>query len=114
MTEGTAKFTHRNEAFTCVHCGESVLPAESSCRNHCPRCLHSVHLDNLPGDRQANCGGLLRPIEVIYHTKKGYQLVHRCDVCRYETKNIVNLSDRVQPDSMDVVLEMMKRQAQRN
>jgi RNHCP domain len=114
LTEVSAKFTHRNESFNCVHCGASVLPAEKSCRNHCPVCLHSVHLDNHPGDRLANCGGLLRPIHVEYHTKKGYQLVHQCQVCGHQTKNIVNLTDAHQPDSMDAVLALMKRNAQGN
>ena len=45
-----------DEAFTCKHCGRLVVPegAGSDHRNHCPYCLCSVHLDNAPGDREAD------------------------------------------------------------
>jgi hypothetical protein len=33
-------------------------------RDHCPTCLRSLHVDNVPGDRAAGCGGLLDPIEI--------------------------------------------------
>ena len=33
--------------------------AGSDHRNHCPNCLHSLHLDNEPGDREADCGGIM-------------------------------------------------------
>lgn len=25
--------------------------------NHCPNCLSSKHVDEMPGDREAKCGG---------------------------------------------------------
>lgn len=55
-----------DEAFTCKHCGRLVVPegAGSDHRNHCPYCLCSVHLDNAPGDREADCGALMEPIGV--------------------------------------------------
>ena len=41
-----------DEVFVCKNCGREVVPmgAGSDHRNHCPYCLHSVHLDNEPGD----------------------------------------------------------------
>ena len=54
------------ETFTCRSCGWLVTPqgAGSQHRNHCPNCLCSVHLDIEPGDREADCGGLMEPIAV--------------------------------------------------
>ncbi len=47
------------EAFVCKVCGRTVPPegAGSEYRNHCPYCLSSLHLDTVPGDRAAGCGG---------------------------------------------------------
>ncbi|MCL6453244.1 MAG: RNHCP domain-containing protein [Alicyclobacillus sp.] len=103
------KFTDVNEPFTCVHCGTHVMPSKRSCRNHCPTCLYSVHLDVNPGDRLADCGGLMAPVRVEYNPRKGYQIVHRCQVCGHEQRNIAALDDPVQPDSMEAVLELMRQ-----
>ena len=48
------------ESFTCKVCGRLVVPggAGSDHRNHCPNCLSSQHLDNEPGDRESDCGGV--------------------------------------------------------
>lgn len=48
------------------------------------------------------------PVDVEYHSKKGYQIVHQCAKCGQKTKNVLNLDDKNQPDSMDVVLNLMK------
>lgn len=101
------KFTDINESFTCAHCGEQVLPSSRSCRNHCPHCLHSLHLDVFPGDRAADCGGLMVPVAVHYHSKKGYQIVHECQRCGTRTRNIAALGDELQPDSLDELLRIM-------
>ena len=44
--------------FTCLHCGKTVsLKAHGTeHRNHCPHCLWSLHVDDLPGD---DCEGRL-------------------------------------------------------
>ena len=39
-------------------------PAGTQHRNHCPNCLTSLHLDNEPGDRAADCGGQMEPVAV--------------------------------------------------
>ena len=55
-----------NEAFFCRVCGRTVVPqgAGSEHRNHCPNCLSSLHVDIEPGDRAADCGGIMDPIAV--------------------------------------------------
>ena len=49
-----------SDSFTCRVCGRLVVSAGagSGHRNHCPNCLHSLHLDIEPGDRAADeaCG----------------------------------------------------------
>lgn len=41
-------FTVVDEEFVCDNCGEKVPKLEYSCRNHCPKCLHSKHMDINP------------------------------------------------------------------
>ena len=57
-----------NACFVCEHCGEHIGKLEGSFRDHCPHCLTSKHLDNVPGDRANGCKGLLVP--VMYSWKK--------------------------------------------
>ncbi|WP_206830979.1 RNHCP domain-containing protein [Alicyclobacillus fructus] len=103
-----AAFIRRNEPFTCAHCGLKVEPAERTCRNHCPRCLYSMHVDVDPGDRANPCGGLMEPVRVEYHSKKGYQIVHRCTRCGQETRNIALIDVAVQPDDRERLYELMR------
>lgn len=80
----------RNEGFTCEHCGKIVSPVSygGSYRNHCPYCLYSKHVDSdVPGDRAANCGGLMAPIGVFTRRTGEHVLVHRCDRCGLERYN---------------------------
>lgn len=53
-----------SDSFTCKVCGRLVVPtgAGSDHRNHCPNCLSSLHLDIEPGDREADCGGIMDPV----------------------------------------------------
>ena len=45
-------FTEIDEAFVCENCGKEVKKLGYSCRNHCPECLYSKHVDKNPGDRE--------------------------------------------------------------
>jgi hypothetical protein len=103
------RFMVRNEGFICQNCGAKVPPAASTCRNHCPVCLHSLHVDVFPGDRAARCGGLMRPVAVEYNSRKGYQIVHRCERCGTERRNIALLDDTVLPDSLEALLALMQQ-----
>lgn len=84
----------------CAHCGHPIPPAADGGRqrNHCPACLHSVHLDNRPGDRAARCGGLMDPIAVWVRRSGEWALVHRCRDCGRLS------STRVAADDNDVLL----------
>ena len=67
----TKNFTKIDEEFICENCGKKVSKLGYTCRNHCPYCLHSKHLDINPGDRKEACHGLLKPVGAEIDSKKG-------------------------------------------
>jgi rubrerythrin len=78
------KFQRRTEDFVCEHCGQTVVG--DGYTNHCPRCLWSKHVDENPGDRAAQCGGLMQPVGA--EQKRGeITLVHRCVRCGHLKRN---------------------------
>ena len=77
----TKRFTKNDNGFICANCGREVEPLGYSSRNHCPHCLHSLHVDVNPGDRACECRGLLVPVKVLTDPKKGFIIVHRCESC---------------------------------
>lgn len=100
------RFTHQgtNQGFVCAHCGAAVPPLQNgSVRNHCPRCLHSRHLDVFPGDRAADCGGLMVPVAVEHSAKKGWVIVHRCQACGHQGRNKAALDDPAGDDYARIV-----------
>lgn len=84
-----------NETFTCRFCGREVIPtgAGSAHRNHCPNCLCSVHLDNEPGDRAADCGGLMEPVAVWVRKNGEWAVIHRCRICGALSSNRIAADD---------------------
>ena len=56
-------------------------PAGTQHRNHCPNCLTSLHLDNEPGDRAADCGGQMEPVAVWVRKGGEWAIIHRCRLC---------------------------------
>lgn len=72
-----------NEVFTCRVCGRTVVPAGagSDHRNHCPNCLTSLHVDNEPGDRQSECGGIMDAIALWIRKNGECAVIHRCRHC---------------------------------
>ena len=45
-------------------------------RKHCPNCLTSLHLDNEPGDRAADCGGQMEPVAVWVRKGGKWAIIH--------------------------------------
>lgn len=88
-----AKFTEIDEEFMCENCGTNVPKLGYSCRNHCPNCLHSKHVDKNPGDREEECHGLLEPIEIEINSKKGYVIVFKCKKCGAIRRNKIAEDD---------------------
>ena len=84
-----------SDSFTCRVCGRLVVSAGagSGHRNHCPNCLHSLHLDIEPGDRAADCGGLMDPIAVWVRRDGEWAVIHRCRRCGQLSSNRVAADD---------------------
>lgn len=83
------------ESFICKVCGHPVAPdgAGSQHRNHCPHCLASLHLDNIPGDRAADCGGIMHPIGIWVRNDGEWAIIHRCSRCGQFSSNRVAADD---------------------
>jgi hypothetical protein len=84
-----------NEAFVCRVCGRTAVPqgAGSEHRNHCPNCLSSLHVDIEPGDRAADCGGIMDPIAVWVGKNGEWAIVHRCRICGALSSNRIAADD---------------------
>ena len=87
----------RDESFVCAHCGAAVSEGGKRPRDHCPQCLHGRHVDVVPGDRAASCGGNLVPYGAE-QSSKGWMVLYRCDLCGMVRRNRF-LDDVAQPDS---------------
>ncbi|MEA4832230.1 MAG: RNHCP domain-containing protein [Oscillospiraceae bacterium] len=74
-------FTKNDNGFICAGCGAQVMPLGYSSRDHCPKCLMSLHVDINPGDRANECGGKLIPISVQPDSKKGFVIIYVCEKC---------------------------------
>lgn len=84
IVQMTKQFTRTVEDFTCEHCGHEVKGTGYT--NHCPACLWSKHVDVNPGDRQAECLGMMEPISI--EQKRGdFVIVQRCQSCGHVRKN---------------------------
>lgn len=83
------------DVFTCRVCGWPVGPqaAGTQHRNHCPNCLASVHLDDEPGDRAADCGGTMEPVAVWVRKGGEWAIIHRCKICGVLHSNRVAADD---------------------
>ena len=83
FAKGYYKNNSCNEPFICKNCGRTVVEtsAGTNHRNHCPYCLASQHLDNEPGDRQADCGGIMEPVAVWIRKNGEWAIIHRCKIC---------------------------------
>lgn len=90
-----------DEEFICENCGRQVPKLGYSCRNHCPYCLYSKHVDIEPGDRLETCHGLLKPVGIETSSKKGYIIIFKCQKCGSIRKNKV-----AEDDDMDKIIAL--------
>ena len=79
------KYPHDNSkgTFYCINCTELVADstAGTNQRNHCPRCLWSMHVDFRTGDRSSACKSAMEPIAVWVKQKGEWAIIHRCTKC---------------------------------
>ncbi len=90
-------FLVKNEGFVCEYCQEKNPPALQTCRNHCRKCLCSMHVDDTsPGDRMSTCFGKMKVEAILPGTKKSdYVLLHVCSKCGKEMKNRMTSDDEI-------------------
>lgn len=97
-----SKFTMKDENFICNVCEKEVNKLNYTARDHCPYCLHSIHVDNNPGDRMCTCHGDLVPIAIENFKKGKYKIVYKCAKCSMIKKNVM-----ANDDNMDKIIEIM-------
>ncbi len=97
-------FIRRTEDFVCGHCGAEVVG--DGYTNHCPRCLWSRHVDVDPGDRAAECLGLMRPIAVEL-VKDRFVITTRCETCGHTRRNRAGDGDN--RDTLIAIVEERNR-----
>ena len=100
-----SRFTKIDEEFICHNCGKKVEKLGYTCRNHCPVCLHSKHVDVNPGDRAETCQGVLKPVGVEIDSKKGYVIIFKCKKCGAIRKN-----KAAEDDNIDLIIELSSKQ----
>ena len=105
----TKRFTKNDSGFVCAHCGKPVEPLGYTSRNHCPFCLWSLHLDENPGDRAADCGGQMEPIAAEPDPKRGFIITHRCTKCGAVRRCKAALGPKGQADDMSLLIALTAR-----
>ncbi len=98
-------FTKIDEEFICENCGRKVTKLGYTCRNHCPHCLYSKHVDKNPGDRLETCHGKLKPVSLEMDNKKGYIIIHKCEKCGNIRRN-----KAAKDDNMDLIIDLSSKQ----
>lgn len=86
-------FKKNDNSFICVFCVKYVDKLGYTSRNHCPFCLHSLHVDNNPGDRANTCRGVLEPVGIEIKPQKGYVINFVCKKCNAKVNNIAAKDD---------------------
>ena len=98
------KFKKNDHGFTCMSCGHQVEKLNYTSRDHCPKCLFSLHVDINPGDRNNTCKGLMKPIDIEKNQKKGFVIVYKCNKCGELHKNKAAVDD-----NLDAIISVMNR-----
>ena len=83
------------EDFVCQVCTTLVVAegAGTRHRNHCSRCLSSIHVDEEPGDRASICRGIMDPVSVWVRKDGEWALIHKCRTCGQFSSNRIAADD---------------------
>ena len=104
------RFSKNDSGFICRHCGKQVEPLGYTSRDHCPFCLWSIHIDINPGDRANECLGNLVPIKAELDSKRGFVILYKCDKCGKLHRNKAAHEAKVQPDNINLIIELTARE----
>ena len=102
------RFRKNDSGFVCANCGLKVEPLGYTSRNHCPRCLGSLHVDVNPGGRAAGCGGIMCPVKAEPDARRGYIITHRCERCGHESRCRSAHEAQVQPDDIELLISLTR------
>lgn len=100
----TKIFSKNDDGFVCANCHAKVNKLGYTSRDHCPKCLCSLHVDNTPGDRQNDCKGLMVPISCSPSAKKGYIITYRCTKC-----GAIHNNKAAEDDSLATIFSIMNQ-----
>lgn len=102
--DSRSNFIYQNEAFTCAHCGHENPLSTKKIRNHCQKCLYSLHVDDqVPGDRASHCQKLMAPVYTYQTGNKGWMVMHECLQCQKQMPNQI-----IPEDDWDTVIKLAK------
>jgi hypothetical protein len=95
-----------NESFTCINCWKKISQAAKTCRNHCPYCFISLHVDGeIPGDRATTCGWKMYP--TAYEVKNWQlKICFQCKQCGKIHRNKRTDDDEV--EKLDTYIKQYK------
>jgi hypothetical protein len=95
-----------NESFVCSGCHKTVPLAPKTCRNHCPWCFLSLHVDgSMPGDRASDCQGKMFP--TLYKITNGTtKIFFVCQICNKEHRNKIAEDDTI--SDLDACIQSRK------
>jgi hypothetical protein len=85
----------KKEEIICENCGKEFIGGGYV--NHCPDCLWSKHVDDLvPGDRKADCQGMMKPVEIVIRKREKILIRHKCVKCDKEMLNKISSNDNME------------------
>lgn len=77
----------KNKVFVCNNCKAIIPPAKRTCRNHCPYCFTSMHVDDIiPWDRASLCKSTMKPVKYSYEKDK-IRILFVCTRCNHTHRN---------------------------
>ena len=97
-------FEKNDDTFVCRVCGKAVPTLKYSSRDHCTKCLCSIHVDINPGDRANTCLGTLVPVDIEINNKKGYIIKYKCKKC-----GIIHNNKSADDDNFKTILQVMNK-----
>ncbi len=92
------KFQRTIESFACENCGFSI--EGDGYTDHCPQCLYSKHVDIYPGDRRAQCHGLMKPVGLLVRNGNT-QIAYQCTECSHQFR-----VRKAENDNEELLLEL--------
>lgn len=99
--ETMKSFVKNKEDFICENCKAFIKG--NGYTNHCHMCFYSKHVDINPGDRLAECGGLMKPISV-QGSINNITVTHQCQLCSFTRNNKLQ-----EGDSLEKLAEIIQK-----